>query len=209
MNGLKAAGGLFALTLVSALVCVGTYMALEVIATGFVITKLPFGQEAAMSWYVEEYEVTSRARVGFPLEGYAGSGGTLNGLPVPYPVTSHFGYAADYFGGTKYHTGVDMACPQGTPVSNVLGGKVTFAGYSQAGYGNLVVVENNGTQVFYGHLSEIDVQPGQEVSAGQVVGLTGNTGFSTGPHLHFEVRQNGRPVDPLGTDIVQGGSSAP
>ena len=67
MNGLKAAGGLFALTLVSALVCVGAYMALEVIATGFVITKLPFGQEAAMSWYVEEY---GRAQISINLTNY-------------------------------------------------------------------------------------------------------------------------------------------
>lgn len=197
MSGLKLAGKLFLLTLISAIACVGAYMTLEVIATGFVIAKLPFGQEAALSWYVEEYEVTSQAKFGFPLVGYTGPVGAPNGLPVSYSVTSHFGYAADYFGGSKYHTGVDMACPVGTPVSNVIAGKVTFAGYSQAGYGNLVVVENGSTQVFYGHLSEIDVQPGQEVSAGQVVGRTGNTGFSTGPHLHFEIRENGIPVDPL------------
>jgi murein DD-endopeptidase MepM/ murein hydrolase activator NlpD len=90
-----------------------------------------------------------------------------------------------------------MSCPVGVPVTNVMAGQVTFAGYSDAGYGYLVVVENSGVQSFYGHLSQIDVQVGQVVDAGTVVGATGNTGRSTGPHLHWEVRVDGTPVNPL------------
>ena len=78
-----------------------------------------------------------------------------------------------------------------------MAGQVPYAGYSEAGYGYLVVVENDGVQSFYGHLSEISVQVGQEVGNGTIVGATGSTGRSTGPHLHWEVRVDGMPVDPL------------
>lgn len=197
MNGTKILGKLFGLFFGSAMGFVGLFSCLLVILTGFMIVQLPFGHEAAWTWYVEEFPVTSQARFGFGLLGYAGPEGSVDGLPVPYPVTSHFGYAADYFRGRIYHGGVDMSCPVGVPVTNVMAGQVTFAGYSDAGYGYLVVVENSGVQSFYGHLSQIDVQVGQVVDAGTVVGATGNTGRSTGPHLHWEVRVDGTPVNPL------------
>lgn len=196
-GGLKFVCKLFAGLVTISLAFVLCWSALLVIMTGFMIEQLPFGHEQAWTWYVEEFPVTSQARFGFPLYGYVGPAGAIEGLPVPYPVTSHFGFSPDYFHATRYHGGVDMSCPVGVPVTNVLDGQVTFAGYSDAGYGYLVVVENDGVQSFYGHLSQIDVQVGQTVEAGSVVGATGNTGRSTGPHLHWEMRVNGTPVDPL------------
>ena len=117
-------------------------------------------------------------------------------LPVPYPVRFFFGHDPNYFGG-RWHGGVDMPCPVGTPIRTTMGGIVSFAGESKAGYGILVVVQNGAYQTYYAHASELAVSPGDVVEAGQVVALSGNTGFSTGPHLHYEVRINGRQVNPL------------
>lgn len=205
-SGCKLAGLLFGGLGISFVGIFLLFACLMVIMTAFMIQQLPFGHADAYVWYLEERPLASQANFGFPLQGYAGSAEAIEGLPVPYPVTSHFAYAADYFSGSRYHTGVDMACPTGTPVTNVMGGQVTFAGYSDAGYGYLVVVENDGVQSFYGHLSRINVQPGQTVNAGAIVGETGSTGRSTGPHLHWEVRMNGTAVDPLQTTLPGAGS---
>ncbi len=137
---------------------------------------------------------------GFPLVGYEGQEGWVEGYPVPYAPKYFFGISQAYFGGTKFHTGVDFPCPIGTPVSTPMGGRVTYAGYAE-GYGYLVIVENNGVQCFYGHLSAIDVAVGDHVQPGSTVGKSGNTGRSTGPHLHWEVRIDGKPVDPLQTTL--------
>lgn len=99
------------------------------------------------------------------------------------------------------HNGVDFPVPDGTPVHTVMSGQVVFAGAFKQ-YGNMVVVENGGRQVRYAHLSEIRVQFGQIVPAGWVVGLSGNTGSSTAPHLHLDVRviksgNYGKSVDPM------------
>jgi murein DD-endopeptidase MepM/ murein hydrolase activator NlpD len=85
-------------------------------------------------------------------------------------------------------------------------GKVVSAGWNNQGYGNLVVVENGPYKTYYAHLSEIPVQVGQTVKAGEVVGLTGNTGHSTGPHIHYEVRYNDKVIDP--TSCTLGSVSA-
>lgn len=95
------------------------------------------------------------------------------------------------------HPGVDIGVPEGTPVRSPIGGVVVWAGWEDSGYGKLVVVANGPLRAFLAHLSAIHVVVGQTVSPGEVVGLSGNTGRSTGPHLHYELRVNGRPVDPL------------
>jgi len=197
MRGLRIFGGMAGCLLFSGMALFLSFACLLVVLWWLVINFLPFPawQQQAAEWMFRG--VVTRASVGFPSEGYEGPVGAVDGLPVPYPVTSHFGYAADYFGGTRYHTGVDMSCPVGTPVTNVMAGRVTFAGYDPSGYGNLVVVENRGVQVFYGHLSRVGVRVRETVEAGVAIGETGNTGWSTGPHLHWEVRVNGVPVDPL------------
>jgi len=94
------------------------------------------------------------------------------------------------------HNGVDVSLPEGSPVPAAMGGTVIFAGWNDQGYGNLVIVQNGPWTTYYGHLSAISVQVGQEVQRGEVIALSGNTGVSTGPHLHYEVRYDGVPVPP-------------
>jgi murein DD-endopeptidase MepM/ murein hydrolase activator NlpD len=97
----------------------------------------------------------------------------------------------------RLHTGQDLGADQGTPVYAVSAGRVVSAGPS-GGYGNVVVLQHGGgVQSYYGHLSQIVVPPGAQVKAGQLVGRVGSTGLSTAPHLHLEIRQDGRPVDPV------------
>ena len=113
--------------------------------------------------------------------------------PVSGPVTSGFG---SRWG--RMHEGIDIAVGSGTPVHAAAAGTIIYAGWME-GYGNLVVIDHgNGLSTAYGHNSSLASAVGQTVSAGQVIAYSGSTGHSTGPHVHFEVRVNGAPVDPLG-----------
>lgn len=99
---------------------------------------------------------------------------------------------------TKLHTGVDFSAPTGSPIHAAARGTVIHAGWWGA-YGNAVIVDHGGgLTTLYGHMSKIACSPGQDVSRGRVLGYVGSTGWSTGPHLHYEVRRNGVPVNPLG-----------
>ncbi|SDL94634.1 M23 family metallopeptidase [Halarsenatibacter silvermanii] len=96
----------------------------------------------------------------------------------------------------SHHDGKDYAVPQGTPVKAAGGGRVVHVSYT-GGYGKTIIIEHqDGIKTLYGHLSSYRVRRGQRVNRGQIIGESGNTGRSTGPHLHFEVRVNGRPVNP-------------
>lgn len=107
-------------------------------------------------------------------------------------VTSRFG---SRWGRT--HTGTDIAGETGSPIKAADNGVVVTAEYQDNGYGNIIIIDhNNGFVTYYAHLNKIDVKEGDTVEKGSVIGELGNTGFSTGPHLHFEVRENGTPVDP-------------
>ena len=98
--------------------------------------------------------------------------------------------------GHEYHEGQDIDAAWGTPVEVAASGKITIAGW-QRGYGNVVYVDHgSGISTRYGHLSKINVTVGQTVGTGDIIGLVGSTGRSTGPHLHYEVRVNNQPVDP-------------
>jgi murein DD-endopeptidase MepM/ murein hydrolase activator NlpD len=122
-----------------------------------------------------------------------------SGMPVAArALTSRFGMRSHpVLGGYRMHSGVDLAAPTGTPVSAPGAGVVTFANWS-GGYGLLVTVDHGkGMQTRFGHLSRLMVSTGQKVARGQLLGLVGSTGRSTGPHLHYEMRQNGRAIDPL------------
>ena len=113
--------------------------------------------------------------------------------PVSGSVTSGFG---SRWG--RMHEGIDIAVGQGTPVHAAAAGTVIYAGWME-GYGNLVAIDHgNGLSTAYGHNSALACSVGQTVSAGEVIAYSGSTGHSTGPHVHFEVRVNGSPVDPLG-----------
>jgi murein DD-endopeptidase MepM/ murein hydrolase activator NlpD len=113
--------------------------------------------------------------------------------PVNGPVTSPFGMRWG-----RMHTGIDIGVPYGTPIHAAASGRVIYAGWMD-GYGNLVFVDHGrGLSTGYAHQSSIGVSNGQAVTQGQVIGFVGCTGHCFGPHLHFEVRVNGTPVDPLG-----------
>ena len=110
-------------------------------------------------------------------------------------VTSPFGSRSP-IAGSSVHSGIDYAAAVGTPVYAAAAGTVQFSG-QQSGFGNVVYIDHGGGVVtIYGHLSELDVSQGQAVAGGQQIGLSGQSGLVTGPHLHFEVRVNGVAVDP-------------
>lgn len=113
-------------------------------------------------------------------------------------VTSEFGYRRDPFTGErKGHSGMDLAVPTGTSVRAALPGTVTVSTYNQGGYGYYVMIDHgNGLSTLYGHNSQLLARVGQTVEAGDVIALSGSTGRSTGPHLHFEVRINGERTNP-------------
>jgi murein DD-endopeptidase MepM/ murein hydrolase activator NlpD len=117
--------------------------------------------------------------------------------PVRGPITSPFGPRPNPFGGPPdFHPGLDIAAPSGTPIVAADSGRVIIAGWV-SGYGNYIAIDHaSGLSSAYGHCSRIDVAVGQDVSRGQVIGAVGSTGHSTGPHVHFEIRLQGRPVDP-------------
>src|SRR6185369_9520024 len=124
-------------------------------------------------------------------------------MPANGPVTSYFGYRYHpilHF--TRFHAGLDIGAGWGSPIVAAADGQVVGAGWS-GGYGREVQIAHGGGIVsLYGHMSEIVAQPGSFVHAGQLIGYVGSSGLSTGPHLHFEVRQGGNPVNPLGVRLV-------
>ncbi len=119
--------------------------------------------------------------------------------PVNGPITSPFGPRTHPItGDSRMHTGVDIGASSGTPIKAAGDGVVVMAGYN-GGYGNWTLIDHgDGTATGYAHQSSIGVRIGQQVSTGEVIGQVGSTGASTGPHLHWEVRVNGTPVDPMG-----------
>ena len=119
--------------------------------------------------------------------------------PFTGDVTSAFGERVHPISGdVRFHTGVDLRAPQGSPIRAAAEGIVREAG-RRGGYGNAVEVDHgNGTSTLYAHASSLLVKPGQRVERGEPIALVGHTGQATGPHLHFELRKNGRPVDPSG-----------
>jgi murein DD-endopeptidase MepM/ murein hydrolase activator NlpD len=118
-------------------------------------------------------------------------------MPIQAPVSSEFGIREDPFTRKpKFHRGIDISAPRGTPVQAALGGRVLFAGFSK-GYGNTVVVEHGeGYRTRYAHLGSLKVTKGDVLETEQVLGTVGSTGRSTGPHLHFEVSRYGEKIDP-------------
>lgn len=145
-----------------------------------------------------------------PVENYipVESDGFISPVAPGYRVSSGFGpRERPTKGASKDHKGVDIGVPIGTPVYASEEGVVTHAEW-QRGYGNVIYIKHaNGVETRYGHLSQFNVKPGQIVKKGQQIALSGNTGVSTGPHLHFEWRQNGTAYNPIdivrGTNIVQ------
>ena len=123
-------------------------------------------------------------------------------MPMGYPresaFTSFFGYRSNPFdfSNSEFHPGIDFKGSTGDPVKCTASGTVFFTGRA-GGYGNCVRIKHgNELETWYGHLSRISVHEGQHVNVGEIIGKVGATGRTTGPHLHYEVRKNGRPVNP-------------
>ncbi|WP_165305108.1 peptidoglycan DD-metalloendopeptidase family protein [Pedobacter sp. SYP-B3415] len=122
------------------------------------------------------------------------------GFPYSGRITSTFGQRENPFGfgNAERHKGVDIKGNTGDPVKATAQGRVTFAGY-RGGYGKCIVLKHaNGFETLYGHLSRINVEEGDRIKIGQLIGRIGSTGRSTGPHLHYEVHRNGKFVNPKG-----------
>ncbi len=123
--------------------------------------------------------------------------------PMGYPhisaLTSYFGYRSDPFdsGNAEFHPGIDFQGNRGDAARSTANGRVVFAGWS-GGYGNCVrIAHANNFETLYGHLSRISVKVGDDVTVGQKIGEVGSTGHSTGTHLHYEVRKNGKAINPI------------
>ena len=128
-----------------------------------------------------------------------GSGAADSHIPSIWPttgvVTSPYGLR---WGGTDFHPGMDIANDTGTPIVATADGVVEYAGWNSGGYGNMVDINHgNGIMTRYGHASQVVVSTGQQVKRGQLIAYMGSTGFSTGPHVHYEVHVNGNRVNPI------------
>lgn len=139
-------------------------------------------------------------------DGVGGDGAEAMHMPVDGHLTSGYGERFHpILGYERFHAGVDLGAPAGTPIVAAADGKVVSAGWA-GGYGRAVeIVHAGGIETKYGHMSRIAAYPGELVHRGEVIGYVGSTGLSTGPHLHFEVIKNGRPVNPLSVRAIQGG----
>ena len=119
---------------------------------------------------------------------------TPTGWPTNGFISSGYGLR---WNGAEFHQGIDIAAEMGTPIVATADGVVTLAGWNAGGYGNMVDIDHgSGVSTRYGHASAVVVTPGQRVRRGQIIAYVGSTGHSTGPHLHYEVRLSGQPVNP-------------
>ena len=128
-----------------------------------------------------------------------GTGAADSHIPSIWPttgeVTSPYGLR---WNGTDFHPGMDIANDMGTPIVATADGVVDYAGWNAGGYGNMVDIDHgNGIMTRYGHASQVVVSTGQHVKRGQLIAYMGSTGFSTGPHVHYEVHVNGNRVNPI------------
>ncbi len=165
---------------------------------------IPGGQGEQIVWnpgvVVEGGDSPRRGYVSVFAPGDPGSCGQVNnpggGASWGFPLGGGYTFTRGF---TSWHTGVDLAAPVGTPVLAANSGAVIFAGWNSWGYGYTIVLAHGPFLTLYGHLSNIYVGCGQLVTVGQTIGGVGNTGNSSGPHLHFEIRNGDTPTDPTAT----------
>ncbi len=140
-----------------------------------VIETLATGEAIAVEYYPDIYPVSKESR-----------------------LTSGYGYREDPFTGKRaFHGGIDLAVPEDSEVVSCGSGKIVKAGHNRTN-GNFIIIDHGNTyKSHYGHLSQLLVKKDDEVKKGQVIGLSGNTGMSTGPHLHFQITLDGKTIDPL------------
>jgi murein DD-endopeptidase MepM/ murein hydrolase activator NlpD len=161
--------------------------------------SLSAAEESALEGLIleRERELEAQRRAAGIAGGVESGGPGMFSWPVTGTITSPFGWRSNPFGGgPEFHQGLDIAAPMGTTVTAAAAGTVIMAQW-YGGYGNYILIDHGGGySTGYGHLSAIYVSVGQSVQRGQAIGAVGSTGQSTGPHLHFEVRIAGKPVDP-------------
>ena len=165
-------------------------------------------EEAALETLIRQKQAEEEARkaaerrarqlAGETLGPPAGAPGAVS-WPVAGPITSPFGMRNHpTLGGFRLHAGIDIGASQGTTIGAAAAGRIIIAQYA-GNCGNMITIDHGGGMATnYCHLSQIFIGVGQDVQRGQAIGAVGQTGDANGPHLHFEVRMNGRPVDPLG-----------
>jgi murein DD-endopeptidase MepM/ murein hydrolase activator NlpD len=172
------------------------------------LDEMSDAEEAALEQLIREKQAEEEARreqarraaklAGIELPPEPGAPGQLM-WPVSGPITSPFGWRMHpVYHRMILHKGIDIGVPTGTPVMAAAGGKIIVASY-QGDCGNMVAIDHHGgLSTSYCHMSQLFVSVGQEVERGQAIGAAGATGDATGPHVHFQVMQNGNPVDPMG-----------
>lgn len=162
---------------------------------GFTVDDIGGNDQSAAEFSPEEAYALYDERLEDFLLGVAF---TPLGYPANYAINSKFGYRGDPIrkGKVEFHPGIDFKGKRGDAVKSTADGKVVIAGWFQ-GYGLCVKIRHkNNLETLYGHLSKVNVKVGQMINTGQVLGLVGSTGHSTGNHLHYEVRKNGKPINP-------------
>ncbi|MHC5725672.1 MAG: M23 family metallopeptidase, partial [Nostoc sp.] len=149
-------------------------------------------QKVAEARATEAAQSKTNSRTSFIIRGTG-----IMTYPSDAPTSSPFGWRIHpILGYRRFHAGLDFAASYGSTIRAADSGTVIFAGW-YGGYGRALIIDHgNGMTTLYGHTSELYVTEGQAVERGQAIGAVGSTGFSTGPHLHFEVRRDGTPVDP-------------
>jgi murein DD-endopeptidase MepM/ murein hydrolase activator NlpD len=155
-------------------------------------------EEAAALEAQREAARRAAEKAGAPPPALSAAPGELS-WPASGPITSPFGMRLDPVSGefTRMHTGLDIGAEFAATIHAAAAGRIILAGWTDGGYGNMIVVDHgDGISTLYAHCSQVFVSAGQDVQRGQALGAVGSTGHSTGPHLHFEVRIDGRPVDP-------------
>lgn len=155
--------------------------------------------EEIMAASQEVANMIRRSQMSFA--GYSGAPAGAGGMiwPISGPITSEFGWRTHpIFGTARFHSGLDIGGDYGMPIYAAASGTVIYAGWI-SGYGNAVIIDHGGgVTTLYGHNDSLNVSEGENVAQGQVIAMCGSTGNSTGPHCHFEVRENGEPVSPYG-----------
>lgn len=162
---------------------------------GFAVDDIGGNDQASTEFSPEETYALYDERLEDILLGVAF---TPLGYPANFIMNSGFGYRSDPIsrGKIEFHPGIDFKGRRGDAVKSTADGKVIVAGWFQ-GYGKCVRIKHkNNLETLYGHLSKVNVKAGQIVNTGQVIGQVGSTGHSTGNHLHYEVRKNGKPINP-------------
>ena len=150
--------------------------------------------EVATATRVAEEKLTAKIKEQEIIKSATLDGVYFSVKPVSGTITSRFGVNESIRDHT--HKGIDIGAPNGTPIKAAADGKITYSG-QMGGYGNLIIITHaNGIQTYYGHCSKLYKSVGEKVNAGDVIAAVGSTGYSTGNHLHFEIRKNGTQINP-------------